>query len=221
MLTYHGLRLKLREDVYEPAEDTFLLAENLVVRPGDVALDVGTGTGIIAMMMAEKARWVLGVDVNPSAVELARENAALNGIGNVDFRLSDLFEDVEGRFDVITFNAPYLPGEPEEGIDRALVGGRGGREVIDRFIREVACYVRPSGMVQLVQSSITGVKETLDRFRLYGFKPKIAAKLHVFFEDVVLINALHVADSYVFKTPVDRPLGGSNDGRSRLGSKHA
>ncbi len=159
MPTYYGIKLRLHPQVYEPAEDTFLLAENLAVKGGEVALDVGTGTGLIALLMARKARFVLGVDINPLAVELARENARLNGIKNVEFRLSDLFENVSGKFDAITFNAPYLPGEPEEPIDLALVGGKTGREVLDRFIKEVPEYLNPGGVVQIVQSSITGVEK--------------------------------------------------------------
>lgn len=189
MPTYYGIELKLHPQVYEPAEDTFLLAENLAVRKGDTALDVGTGTGLIALLMAKKASSVLGVDINPLAIELARENARINGIKNVEFRVSDLFERVEGKFDVITFNAPYLPGEPEEPIDLALVGGEGGREVLDRFIREVPEYIKPGGTVQIVQSSITGVEETLEKLEEVGLKGKVAAKVHVFFEDIVLINA--------------------------------
>ncbi len=178
--------------MYEPAEDTFLLAENLAVKVGgDIALDMGTGTGIIALLLARKARWVLGgVDINPLAVELARENARINGIINVEFRLSDLFENVSGEFDVITFNAPYLPGEPEEPIDLALVGGETGREVLDRFIDEVPCYLKPGGVVQIVQSSITGgVEETLKRLEKAGLTAEVVAKRHIFFEDIVLINA--------------------------------
>ncbi|ASJ08429.1 protoporphyrinogen oxidase [Thermococcus siculi] len=189
MPIYYGLDIKLHPQVYEPAEDTFLLAENLAVKEGDAALDVGTGTGIIALLMARRARKVLGVDINPIAVELARENARINGIENVEFRVSDLFENVSGKFDVITFNAPYLPGEPEEPIDLALVGGETGREVLDRFIYEVPDYLKPGGTAQIVQSSITGVEETLKRLEKAGLTAKIAAKRHVFFEDIVLINA--------------------------------
>ncbi|NJE05785.1 methyltransferase domain-containing protein [Thermococcus sp. M36] len=190
MLEYMGLKLKLHPQVYEPAEDTFLLAENLAVREGDRALDVGTGTGLIALLMAGKAEFVLGVDVNPIAVELARENARLNGIKNVEFRLSDLFENVSGKFDVITFNAPYLPGEPKEPIDLALVGGESGREVLDRFIDEVGNYLKPGGILQIVQSSITGIEKTLERLEKAGLAAKVVAKKHVFFEDIVLINAV-------------------------------
>jgi len=186
---YYGLRIILDENVYEPAEDTFLLAETLEVKPDEIALDVGTGTGIIALLMARKAKRVLGVDVNPKAVELARKNALLNGIGNVEFRLSDLFENVSGKFDVITFNAPYLPGEPEEPIDLALVGGETGREVIDRFIREVRDYLTEKGRVYLVQSSITGIEETLEGFEEAGLRADVVARRHLFFEDIVVILA--------------------------------
>ncbi|WP_461867098.1 HemK2/MTQ2 family protein methyltransferase [Thermococcus sp.] len=186
---YKGLKLKLHPQVYEPAEDTFLLAENLAVRKGDIALDMGTGTGIIALLMAQKAEYVLGVDINPIAVRLARENAELNGIMNVDFRLSDLFENIDGKFDLITFNAPYLPGKPKELIDFALVGGVNGREVLDRFIEEVELHLKPGGRVQIVQSSITGVDETLQKLENAGFKAEVTAKKHVFFEDIILIRA--------------------------------
>ncbi|MCJ1888564.1 methyltransferase domain-containing protein, partial [Pseudomonas sp. LA21] len=74
----------------------------LDIKPGETALDVGTGTGLIALLMARKAKRVLGVDVNPKAIELAKKNAELNGIANVEFRVSDLFENVSGKFDVIT-----------------------------------------------------------------------------------------------------------------------
>ncbi|ASI98351.1 HemK2/MTQ2 family protein methyltransferase [Thermococcus celer] len=188
MPSYYGIDLKLHPQVYEPAEDTFLLAENLAVKAGDVALDVGTGTGVIALLMARKARFVLGVDVNPMAVELAKENARINGLENVEFRVSDLFENVSGKFDVVTFNAPYLPGEPEEPIDLALVGGKNGREVLDRFIREVPAYIKPGGVVQIVQSSITGVEETLRLLEEAGFNGRVIATRHFFFEDIVLIN---------------------------------
>ncbi|WP_457742021.1 HemK2/MTQ2 family protein methyltransferase [Thermococcus sp.] len=189
MPIYYGIRLKLHPDVYEPAEDTFLLAETVDVRPNEVALDIGTGTGLIALLMARKARYVLGVDINPKAVELARRNAQLNGIRNVEFKLSDLFQNVSGRFDVITFNAPYLPGKPEEPIDLALIGGETGREVIDRFIGEVPYYLTENGRVYLVQSSITGIDETLRRFERAGLNAEVVARKHFFFEDIALIKA--------------------------------
>lgn len=191
-IIYKGFKLKLHPQVYEPAEDTFLLAENLKVKEGDIALDIGTGTGIIALLMAKKAEYVLGVDVNPIAIELAKENAKINGIKNVEFRVSDLFENVEGKFDIITFNLPYLPGRPEElkePIDLALIGGKRGREVLDKFIDQVIDYLKPNGIIQIVQSSITGVEDTIEKFTKLGFKVEITAKERYFFEEIVVITA--------------------------------
>ncbi|WP_324735167.1 HemK2/MTQ2 family protein methyltransferase [Thermococcus sp. SY098] len=189
---YKGIKLKLHSQVYEPAEDTFLLAENLKIREGDIALDMGTGTGIIALLMAKKAKFVLGVDINPIAVELAKENAKINEIKNVEFRVSDLFENVEGKFDIITFNSPYLPGEAEElkePIDLALIGGMRGKEVLDRFISQVKDYLKPNGIVQIVQSSITGVEDTIEKLTKLGFKVEITAKERYFFEEILVITA--------------------------------
>ncbi|HDD31600.1 MAG TPA: methyltransferase domain-containing protein [Thermococcus litoralis] len=188
-MIYRGLKIKLHPQVYEPAEDTFLLARNLKIKEGDIALDMGTGTGIIALLMARKARFVLGVDVNPIAVELAKENAKLNGITNVDFLLSDLFQNVEGKFDIITFNAPYLPGKPEKPIDLALVGGENGREVLDRFLEDFPNYLKKDGVVQIVQSSITGIEETIKKLESKGFSAEVTAKEKYFFEEIVVISA--------------------------------
>jgi hypothetical protein len=65
---------------------------------------------------------------------------------------------------LILFNSPYLPSEKDEithWIDYAWAGGKGGRDVIDRFIASASRYLRPSGRVLLVQSTLSGVDETL------------------------------------------------------------
>jgi release factor glutamine methyltransferase len=68
------------EHVYEPAEDTFLIAENMTVTDDDMVLDVGTGCGILAVLAAEKAERVVAVDVNPYALQCANKNAETNGV---------------------------------------------------------------------------------------------------------------------------------------------
>ena len=69
------------ENVYEPAEDSFLFAENLDVEKGAKVLDVGTGCGMLGILAAEKADHVVAVDLNPYAVGCAKENAKLNNAG--------------------------------------------------------------------------------------------------------------------------------------------
>ena len=130
------------ENVYEPAEDSFLFAENLNVEEGSQVLDIGTGCGMLGILAAETATEVIAVDLNPYAVRCAKENSILNHVrGKMAFMQADLltsFAD-EVQFDLIIFNAPYLPSEAHETetwIGRAWAGGVNGRQVIDRFIRQ-------------------------------------------------------------------------------------
>jgi release factor glutamine methyltransferase len=184
------------ENVYEPAEDSFLFAENLAVGEGDVVLDMGTGCGILGVVAAEKAAKVVAVDVNPYAVRCAKENAKLNGVlDRMFFVQGDLFSAIRigERFDLVLFNAPYLPSESgEDGslLGRAWSGGVAGRQVVDGFIREVPKYLKRCGRVFLMQSSLSGLSETLRKFEENGLKASVVAEQALpFFETIVLVKA--------------------------------
>jgi len=184
------------ESVYEPAEDSFLFAENLAVKKDEVVLDVGTGCGILGIIAADKAAKVVMVDINPYAVRCAKENAKLNGVlDKMLFVQGDLFAPirVEEKFDSILFNAPYLPSEPFEDISWlgcAWAGGIAGRQVVDRFIWEASEYLKENGCIFLMQSTLSDVNETLRRFEKNGLKTSIVAKRSLpFFEVIVLVRA--------------------------------
>lgn len=187
------------EDVYEPAEDTFLLARNLTVAAAERVLDMGTGCGFLAVVAAEKASRVVAVDSNPFAVACARKNAEQNGVAaKVEPRLGELFEAVkeDERFHLIVFNAPYVPVEQTEGgswVETAWAGGETGRTVIDRFIDRVSQHLESNGRVLLVQSSLANVEETLTRFEQRGLRALIVDEEKLDFEKLVVIKARTMA----------------------------
>ena len=182
-------------EVYEPAEDTFLIAHNLSVTRGEKVLDMGTGCGILAVLAAEKASEVVAVDISPHAVVCAKKNAELNGVAaKVETRLGNLFDAVEAdkKFDLILFNSPYLPVEQDEGknwIEKAWAGGKTGRTVIDQFISKASKYLMENGRILLVQSSLSNVEETLRLFSQHKLRATTVGEEKLAFEKIVLIEA--------------------------------
>ena len=176
------------DNVYVPAEDSYLLADNLEIKKGQSVLEIGTGSGIVAMYASRLTDDITVIDINFDACELARKNFAENGIENIEILWGNLFEVVENRkFDVILFNTPYLPTEDDEVLDNtinyAFDGGLNGRKVIDLFLNEVGNHLNDGGIVQMIQSSLSGNNETLARLDEMGFIAEIAASEHFFFED--------------------------------------
>lgn len=183
------------DHVYEPDEDTFLLAENLDVDLDDVVLDLGTGCGILAVLSALKARRVVATDVNPCAVRCAKLNAKVNKVSDgMEVVRSDLFGSMkeDEEFALILFNAPYLPteeGEQAEWIDYAWAGGERGRTVIDRFISSASRYLAPKGRILLVQSTLSDVKESIRKLEKQNLSAKVIDEKKVSFETIMLIEA--------------------------------
>ena len=185
------------ENVYVPAEDSYLLAENLEIKEGQSVLEIGTGSGIVAMYASRLTDKITVSDINFNACELARKNFEDNNIENIEILFGNMFEPVENRkFDVILFNTPYLPTEDDEVIDDtinyAFDGGLNGRKVIDLFLNEVGNHLNDGGIVQMIQSSLSGNEETLEKLDNLGFIAEIKASEHFFFEDITLINAYKI-----------------------------
>jgi release factor glutamine methyltransferase len=162
------MRLITLPGVFRPRSDSRLLAQVVSdhgLGAGVRALDMFTGSGILALTLARNgARAVTAVDVLRRAVLTVRLNARLHG---VDLRAcqGDLFDPVAGeRFDLITANPPYLPGDAQlggHGASRAWEGGADGRALIDRFCASVGDHLAPGGTVALVHSSLADPGLTL------------------------------------------------------------
>ncbi|WP_231183694.1 HemK2/MTQ2 family protein methyltransferase [Haladaptatus sp. DYF46] len=177
--------------VYQPAEDSHLLAETAAaeIAGDELVLEVGTGSGYVSEYVAEEtgAR-VVGADVNPHACERARER----GVEAVRADLVSPFHD--GAFDAVVFNPPYLPTDPDEERDdwmeRALSGGESGREVIDPFLDAVGRVLAPDGRVFLLVSSLSGVEEVVSRAGENGFSAVALRDESFPFETLTILKLL-------------------------------
>jgi len=184
------------DEVYEPAEDTFLIAEHL--KADGHVLEIGTGCGILSILAALQSDHVVATDINPQAIRCARLNAEINGVSEkIDLLIGDLFRPLRknSTFNVILFNAPYLPEEekeedkPKRLIDYAWSGGKNGRSIIDRFIQQAPEHLKPNGSILLVQSTLSDVEKALLEFRKHRLQARIIAERRVFFESITLIEA--------------------------------
>ncbi len=142
---------------YEPSEDTFLLLKHL--HCGNRTLDMGTGSGIIAIECAKKGSKVVAVDIDPIAVENLRIESKKEDL-KIDTRLSNLFENVPEKFDTIIFNPPYLPGEAKDIVDYQWAGGgKYGDETILKFLRQAKKHINKGGEILIILSSFNRIEE--------------------------------------------------------------
>ena len=146
-----------------PRPETEELAEFLksqIANPKSEILDVGTGSGVIALSLAKhfpEAK-VFAVDVSDDALALAKENAVRLGLNErVQFRKSDLLENLPERFDLIVANLPYvsmqdrhlLAREVLQDPEMALFGGPNGDEIVRRLIEQAPSHLNPNGLLAL------------------------------------------------------------------------
>jgi methylase of polypeptide subunit release factors len=131
---------------------TARVLDSLTPRPRiDRALDVGTGSGIHALLAAQHSRTVIATDVNPRAIAYTELNAALNGLRNVECRQGSLFDPVEGEtFDLITCNAPYVVSPERRWVYRDSEFSED--EVSERVILAAAEHLTPGGYAAMLVS---------------------------------------------------------------------
>ena len=198
MVSFGTLSLSILPRVYEPAEDSFLLATYASSLSGSI-LEIGTGCGIVSLSAAQAnpKNTVLGVDINPAAVKCAEANARANGIKNATFLLSDLFSTVSAsqKFDFILFNPPYLPTtraerllSPEENA--AYDGGASGLNVFKKFILEAPAHLADGGKVAVIATSLgNGIEKTLAALELRVGGARTLSEEKFFFEKLALLEA--------------------------------
>lgn len=204
-------------DVYPPSDDSYLILDflkkviteqkfdDMPIQEVKRILDMGTGTGIIAIFLEMvKLRMdsfhckIYASDVLPNAIYCARLNEKLNNLDNrIRFIESNLFEsfpkDLNHSLDIIIFNPPYLPSIDNSlnlNKDNTWNGGETGIEILVEFFKQAKEFLSNHGVIYFICSTHTPVKLFLNILSSQSFYVEEKDKIHFFFEDIVLNKAI-------------------------------
>ena len=164
--------------IYEPAEDSFLLKNQLkkYIKKDMKVLDMGTGSGIQALEAKSLGANILATDINPECI---------NHIKKLKIKSiqSNLFENIKEKFDLIIFNPPYLPEDKREPEDSKLstTGGKKGSETINKFLKQAKEHLKKNGKILIVVSSLTkGIDKKNFKFKKIAEQKIPFEKLYVY-----------------------------------------
>jgi release factor glutamine methyltransferase len=189
LIHYRNAVIKTNPSVYEPSEDSFLLADAALseIKGSERLLEVGCGSGIVpAVIKANTGAKIAGIDINPDAAKCTKENG-------IDAIRGDMLSCIKGKFDMIIFNPPYLPTSEEERtggwLNTALDGGDDGRRVIYRFLEEAGRCLAGKGKLLLLVSSLSGIEEVKSKMKALGYTVEIKSQERFMFETLAVIVA--------------------------------
>ncbi len=170
-------------EIYQPAEDSYFfvdfLEKYLKKNKVNSYLDMGTGSGILSKTASKflNKKNILATDINPSVIKLLKQK-------NFNTVQSNLFEKIKNKYDLITFNAPYLPFDPREpkSSQLATTGGKCGDEISIKFLKQAKKHLNKNGKIFLLISSLT----PMDKIK--KFNPKIVARKKIFMEKLLILE---------------------------------
>jgi release factor glutamine methyltransferase len=175
---YLGLTLMIPPEVQPIFPVSHLLGEALLAeaRPGERVLDMGTGSGVNAILAATMGASVVAVDVNPYALDAARINADRNGVAEmVDVRESDVFTAVEGVFDLIVFDPPYRWFTPRDV--RELASTDTNYRAMTEFFGRARLHLTPAGRMLIAFGTSGDIAYLRHLMADNGFDATVVASL--------------------------------------------
>ena len=168
---------------YPPSEDTFFLADYIKNEKGESALDVGTGSGYLAALLEKSFSLVVGTDLSFNVLKkheyFTANNVCCNGA-----------DALNQQFDLVICNMPYL--NTDEVSDVRTDGGKDGLEIPIKIIESAKSRIKPGGKFIYVTSSLSDFKKLISYTELEGFNVNILAKKKLFFEELILVQAVRL-----------------------------
>lgn len=158
---FYGLDLLVDKRALIPRYETEILVDLIINDNSNnkKILDIGTGSGAISLALSKnlKDSKIIGVDISKNAIDLANENKIKLNINNVEFKESDIFSNIEEKFDIIVSNPPYINKEDFEKLDKklyyepqnALYGGEDGLYFYKKIIKNAKNFLNKNGKIYL------------------------------------------------------------------------
>lgn len=177
------MQSKFSSDEYPPSEDTFFIANNIENEKGECALDIGSGSGYLTKLLAENFSLVVGTDIN---CEVLRHQSSYKTQNLICCNGSDALKI---KFDFVVCNLPYLA--TDQILDIATDGGFEGFEVPKKIFDSALKNLREGGKFIFVTSSLSNYQKLIDYAQKLGLKTRIIAKKKLFFEELILVEAVN------------------------------
>ena len=158
---FYGLDLLVDKRALIPRYETEILVDLIINDNSNnkKILDIGTGSGAISLALSKnlKDTKITGVDISKNDIDLANENKIKLNINNVEFKESDIFSNIEEKFDIIVSNPPYINKEDFEKLDNklyyepqnALYGGEDGLYFYKKIIKNAKNFLNKNGKIYL------------------------------------------------------------------------
>lgn len=176
---FFGYKIKVNESVLIPRPETEELCDKIIKdnssRENLSILDLCTGSGAIAVVLANKINCsVSASDISEDALKVAKENGILNKV-DITYINSNMFENIEGKFDILVSNPPYIKTEDMKGLQKevqrepsiALDGGADGLDYYKVIARDASSYLNENGLIYM-ECGINQAEEIVAIFRETG-----------------------------------------------------
>ncbi|MHA2355299.1 MAG: HemK2/MTQ2 family protein methyltransferase [Candidatus Thorarchaeota archaeon] len=191
-MKFSDMKFEVDDGVYPPSEDTYLLLGSIELGSADSFLEIGCGAGLISLAAARVCRNVVAIDVSLDAVMNTLRNMRINAL---DVRCTVIQSDLlsalrrEARYSVIAFNPPYLPEDGDvTAMDFALVGGRSGVELTEKFISQAIPHLEEDGRIYVVVTTLADIERISDYMKSEGLQVEAIAEAAFFFESIQVLQ---------------------------------
>jgi len=186
----HRILLDVRDDVGPASAYSLLLAEHIPDLTGKTAVDLGTGSGILAIVASlQGATTVYLLDTYDRAISLALENGERNGVGgrlvHLPIGATMLPLPVGKKVDVILSNPAQLPLPHQDRENSPFYAGSDGRSMIDALIVEAPTRLNVSGHLLMTHNSLANLNKSLAMLKSVGLQPRILAERSIPFRPFI------------------------------------